>query len=419
VPEFQVQPLGDKYLATLPEWVLEFAHVRDHSDGLAAELTIYRVATGERHWAKLGLASPVARASQIKAVERQGPAPGLAGILDEACFQVTKLARDGAPAVPLQAQPPTTDAWLVPGLIPLGETSILYGDGAAGKSLLALALAVAGCTGEPLTRHERWRVAACRSVLYLDWESRREDHAERLWGLARLHGQGEAVTGIRYRAMTRGLSDELGAVTQDCALTPTDLVIVDSLGAASGAEPEGADAAVRTLNALRTLAPATRLVIAHVSKLGAEMEKGRPKPYGSVYVSNLARSTVLAVAAEQVAPDELTVTYHHTKINRGPRLPARALSFCFDGGEIAVRATDPDLGRAGLSEQIIAALKAGQETVTSLAKDLSVSDGSVRKTLQRLENRGTVIRLSDSVGGRGKETQWGLALRNRDTDTVS
>lgn len=415
MPEIVVQPMGDRYLVTLPDLVLEFAHVRDHSDGLAAELMVYRIATGERHWGKLGLASTVARAAQVKAVERGGPCPGLAGVLDEACYQITQLARGGTPAVPLIAQAPTTDAWLVPGLLPLGETSILYGDGAAGKSLLALAVAVAGCTGEPIGRAERWRVAPCQGVLYLDWESRREDHAERLWGLARLHGMGEPVTGIRYRAMTRGLTEELSAVAQDCARQPTDLVIVDSLGAAAGAEPESADAAVRTLNALRTLAPATRLVIAHVSKAGAEMEKGRPKPYGSVYVSNLARSTVLAVAADPVSDEELTVTYHHTKINRGPRVPARALTFAFDSGEIAIRAVDPDLSRAGWPEQILAALKSGQKTITSLAETLGAKPDVLRTTLNRLEDRNKVVRLVSSSGGGGKESMWGLPLRNRNT----
>ena len=417
MPEILVKPVGDKYLVTLPDVVLEFAHVRDHSDGLAAELTVYRVATGERHWGKLGLASAVARASQVKAVERNGPCPGLAGILDEACFQVTQLARNGRPAVPLVAQPPTADAWFLPGLIPLGETSILYGDGACGKSMLALALAVAGLTSAPLGRSERWRVAPCTSVLYLDWESRQEDHAERLWGLTRLHGDGEEVTGIRYRAMSRGMAEELPAVVQECATLPAhpDLIIVDSLGAASGAEPEGADAAVRTLNALRSLAPATRLVIAHVSKAAAEMDKGRPKPYGSVYVSNLARSTVLAVAGESLEEDRLEVTYYHTKVNRGPKVAPRALRFAFEAGAIAIMPAEADLSRAGLSAQIIDALRGGAQTVTSLAENIGANEGSVKVTLGRLEQAERVLRLVVSDGGKGQKTQWGLPLRNRNT----
>ncbi len=419
MPEVVVTPMGDRYLVTLPEVVLEFAHVRDHSEGLAAELMIYRIATGERHWGKLGLASPVARASQVKAVERGGPCPGLAAILDEACYQVTQLARGGQPSVPLVGEPPRAEAWLVPGLLPLGETSVLYGDGSSGKSLLALALALAGCTGEPLGRSERWRVMPCRGVLYLDWESRRSDHAGRLWGLERLHGTGEAVKGMRYRPMSRALSEEISAIGQDCANAPTDLVIVDSYGAAAGAEPEGADAAVRTFNALRTLAPATCLVIAHVSKAAAELDKGRPKPFGSVYTSNLPRSTVLAIAEEQVAGDELMVTYYHTKNNNGPKLPARALSFAFDGGEINVSAVEPNLNRAGLSEQIRAALTSGSQTATALAKDLGKPANLVRAILGRMEKRNSVLRLVASEGGRGQEAQWGLPLRNRNTETAT
>lgn len=413
MPEVLVQPLGDRYILTLPDFVLEFAHVRDHSEGLAAELMIYRVATGTRHWGKLSLASTVARAGQVKAAERGGPLPGLAEMLDEACYQVTQLVRAGAPTKPLVAQPPSAAAWFLPGLIPAGETSILYGDGAAGKSLLALALGMAGLTGQPIGGAERWRVAPLRGVLYLDWESRQADHAERLWGLERLHGAGEPVVGLRYRPMARGLAEELPALSQEVAREPTDLVIVDSLGAAAGSEPESADAAVRTLNALRTLAPATRLVIAHVSKAAAEQDKGRPKPYGSVYVSNLARSTILAVAAEQVAEDELTVTYHHTKINRGPKQPARALSFAFENGEIAIRQAEPDHARSGLPAQICAALKVGRQTVSSLAESVGSEPVAVRVALNRLANRNIVIRFDASEGGRGKETLWGLALGNR------
>jgi hypothetical protein len=410
-----VQRVGDRFIVSTATVVLEFAHLRDHSEGLAAELAIYRVATGTRHWGRLTLSSTQARAAQVKALERTGPIPGLADLLDEACYQVTRLVRAGLPSAPLVRAMPSPDAWFLPGLFPLGETSILYGDGASAKSLLALALAMAGLTREPLGRSEKWRVAPLDGVLYLDWESRMQDHAERLWGLTRMHGTGEEVKGIRYRAMTRGLADELSAVSQECATEPTDLIIVDSLGAASGAEPEGADAAVRTMNALRTLAPATRLVIAHVSKAAADVDKGTPKPYGSVYVSNLARSTVLAVAADQIDADELLVTYNHSKVNRGPIVSARALRFAFDAGEIAISAVEPDLGRSGLSVQIINALRGGSQTVTTLSEELDVSEGSLRKVLSRLENRDRVIRLVSSDGGRGQKSLWGLRHENRDT----
>jgi hypothetical protein len=405
----------DRFVVSSPDFVLDFDHVRDHSEGLAAELSIFRVATGERHWARLTLASAVSRAGHVRAVvDLSGPAPGLAALLAEACYHVTRLMRAGAPSVPLVGKPSRPDAWLLPGVIPRGVTSVLYGDGASAKSLLALALAMAGLTREPLGRSERWRVAPLEGVLYLDWESSQDDHEARIWGLSRMHGTGAEVKGLYYRAMRRPLTDAMSSIHQECATERRDLVILDSLGAAAGAEPESADAAVRTLNALRTLAPATVLVIAHVSKASAELDKGRPKPYGSVYVSNLARSTLLAVAADTVAEDEITITYHHTKSNKANQ-PTRALTFAFDAGDISVRVAEPDLARAGLSEQILASLRSGHQTQTRIAEDIGRDAGSIGVTLRRLENRNKVVKLVASEGGRGKETQWGLRDRNPNT----
>ena len=59
----------------------------------------------------------------------------------------------------------------------------MFGDGGVGKSYLALALALAGLLARPLSA--RWRVAPLRRVLYLDWESGRDEQQARLWRLTR------------------------------------------------------------------------------------------------------------------------------------------------------------------------------------------------------------------------------------------
>lgn len=411
MPDILVQPMGDRYLVTLPDVVMEFAHVRDHSDGLAAELMVYRVATGERHWARFSLSSTQARAGQVKAVERTGPCPGFAGFLDEACYQITQLARTVGVAVPILAASARNEGitWLVPGLIPIGDTSVLYGDGGSGKSLLALALAMSGLTGAPLAKSERWRVAPLRSVLYLDWESEVEAHHERLRQLQSDHGTGAVVTGLRHLHMARPLSDMVASVCAELAREPTDLVIVDSLAFAGGGEPESAEAAIRTLAAVRQLGQATKLVIAHVSKQSMAAT-GPARPYGSVFVYNGPRSTILATGAEAGEPGNktLTVTYNHEKMNDGPKSPPRALTFCFGDRAINVISGEPDLSKAPVAYQIRQALKTGKASVATIAEKVTSTTDTIRKELSRLEKHGTVLKLVEGGKGKGDETIWGL-----------
>lgn len=403
--------IGDAYFVvwTTPPIALEFAHLRHGSDGLSAEITTTATDTGWVHWARVNLGSSQSRAAYVKALSHGHPSETWPDMIATACLEVARAARVGEPALSVTAEPSPEARWLLPGLIPLGETSVMFGDGGTGKSLWSLALAAAGLTGIPLAGQSRWQVASLTRVLYLDWESLRSDHGARLWGL--LTPLGARTDGILHRSMSRGLAEDIPAIRQIVAREAVDLVIVDSLGAACGAEPEGADAAVRTMNALRSLAPATRLVIAHVSKAAAEASHGPARPYGSVYVANLARS-VIEVRRDETAPEaELVCTYHHRKANLGRLQAARALRWCFeDNGYIRVSSAEPDLSRAHLPAQIIDALAHGALSVTSLADQLGESIGSVRTTLNRLAKRNIVLRVVEGGKGKADETLWGRAL---------
>jgi hypothetical protein len=299
-------------------------------------------------------------------------------------------------------------------MIPLRGTTILYSDGGVGKSMTALAISIASRAGLALAG--RYQVAPSGAVLWLDWEDDYETFAGRLWGLCQPLGLKE-VPGIIHRKMSRSpLTEALPYIKAEVAEFGVELVIVDSLAPASGSEPEGSDAAVRTLDALGSL-PCTRLVLAHVSKQMAEDPSRPARPYGSVFVQNLARSTIEAKKAEAVADDCMTVTYYHRKSNRGGLVRPFALEWMFDpSGAVGVRHAEPDLQTSGLTPRLLGALRYGQQTVAALADELGTPGDTIRKTLHRLENRGTVTRFSDSVGGRGKESLWGLALINRGTN---
>jgi len=56
------------------------------------------------------------------------------------------------------------------------------------------------------------------------------------------------------------------------------------------------------------------------------------------------------------------------------------------------------------------------KTARQLAEELEVTPASAKKTLQRLEKRDNVIRLSGTDGGRGNEQLWARTDRKRDMD---
>lgn len=400
-----LQKIGDSYFVGWGQGIVfEFHHLKDHSDGLSGELSI----TQEgflAHWGRLSLASSIARGGAAKSALESKPGLPWRTMVDESCHRVVTATRLGAPVSPLEAKPPATDKWLVDGLVPVGDTTIVFGDGGSGKSLFALAFGVCALLGVPLGF---WRVGPVQKILYLDWESSRSDHEERLWGLT---GPLSPIPegSILYRPMVRPAAEEASELRALVARHSVDLVICDSLGPACGAEPETAGAATAALNALRSCAPATRLVIAHVSKAEADRTQGHSRPFGSVYVYNLARSVIEAKRGDTTDEREFTLTLTHTKANKGPRRPQTALRWLFDPeGYITIRKGDPEMARAPIATRILAQLRSGAQTAQDIASELGVDDRAVRARLGELAKAHKVQNLTALPGGKGQKNLWGL-----------
>lgn len=411
-----VRPIGSAVWVVAQEQdvTLEFSRITEHRDSLNAEVTVVAQAIGEVGWTRLNLLAARTRQEFARQLGETAPMTEWPGLIEAACKGVVKHLRAGQPPVVLLPEEPAPGAWLVPGLIPRGKVTVVYADGGTGKSLLALALGVAGLSGHALS--PRWAVGPLTRVLYLDWEDDVATHQARLWLLTRYREEPPPGS-ILYRQLHRPLTDHADELQAVVAREAVDLVICDSLAPACGPEPEGADAATRTMMAFRALAPATILCLAHVSKAAVE-STGPSKPFGSVHVANLARSTI-EVRAEEMAGEsrEVLMSLYHRKCNIGPRASASALAFTFepDGGGIVVRGERADTARSSLPEQILDALKAGKLTATVLAEEIGASPHSVRTTLGRMENRNKVVRLTASLGGKNNKTEWGLVDENRNT----
>lgn len=405
-----LKPLGSALFVVWPDVAaLEFSRIAEHTETVTAEVTVVSQPLGEVAWSRLNLLAGQARKGLADACLKTVAEQDWHAIVDRSCKLVLRHLRAGAPPVPLDAKEPApdwvTDRWLVPALIPREQISVLYADGGSGKSWLALALAVSGLLGHPLS--STWSVGALRRVLYLDWESDVADHQERLWRLTA--GLEPVAPGrILYHRLHRPLTDHVDQLRAEVDREGIDLVITDSLGAACGSEPETNDAALRTFGALRAI-PCTHLVLAHVSKAMADAE-GPRRPFGGVYVVNTARSTIEARRVDDGDADSLTVTLHHRKTNAGrlAKLSALTFSWAQDTGYVHVNGGTPDMAGASLPVQILDALKRGAGSATVIAEQIGSPPGTVRSILNRLEKRNKVTRIGDSGHGRSKETQWGL-----------
>jgi hypothetical protein len=164
------------------------------------------------------------------------------------------------------------------------------------------------------------------------------------------------------------------------------------------------------MNALRSLSPASRLVVAHVSKAAAE-GFGPARPFGSVFIRNLARSVWEARPSEDTAGDDLLVALYHQKANGARKHPPIPLRLTFASDRVALHAADladaPDLlARATVAQRITSAVATSPLTTEEIAEHLAVKVSTARKTLERMRKAGRLVNTP------GTDPQkWALASR--------
>lgn len=400
---------GDDFLFSWPQHRVAIGVTRLHETAttVTGEITITQEILGSIHWGSLHLTSTRAREDLTTKLRKHFEGPPWQVMIEKVCRVTVEQYRQGAPTRLLEPAAPRPVRDLMEKLLPVSETTVLTGDGGAGKSTFALAVGLALVTGTALPHGLRPTQRA--NVLYLDYESNEDEHAERLYGLTRGLGI-EYAGGIYYRAMTRPLADEAPALRAEISRLDIGFVICDSLAPACGPEPETADAVIRTMNALRSFAPATRLVPAHVTKLVAG-QKTPARPFGSVFVRNLARSEWELRAAEEEHDDgALTTGLYHRKVNRGRKHLPMSLRFEFDGDVIRLCADDLAdhddlLERTSMAYRLHQELKGGRASSADLAQRLGLSgkEESVKRTLRRWKKSGKVVDFEE-----GKAKLWGL-----------
>lgn len=390
-PEVERVGLGYRARFPLAGIEMQLTRIRESRCEVHGELMVRfsdAVPIFDRHLyaARFNLSSGSTRVSTAKLLNERHKADW-AGLLERFCLAVLQLEREPEPTDEIGSRPAREpERWLLKPLLLKGKTTILYGPGGSWKSTLGAAIAVSLVTGQPVI--PEW-LAAQSPVLILDWEDDAEVWNERVRYIA--IGAGIAPPTIRYRRMSRPLSDQLESLAAEVAEARIGLLLVDSVGLAIGAssEAEGiADGAFRLFAALRQLGT-TNLLIDHVAGADVTNPGTTSKPYGSIYKVNLARSTFEVRRPKEVDGDRAEFLLVQSKTN-GIRVLPQELAIVYGDGVIRFergRVVDPNL-QSGLplKERMARALgENGAMTTEELAREIGVSPASIRTNVGRDE----------------------------------
>jgi hypothetical protein len=301
-----------------------------------------------------------------------------AGIIEDFCARILAAEREGEPAIDLADVPAReTDTYiLVEGFPVLKHHSVvLFGDGGACKSYLALYLA--------------WKmVERGETVMYADWELDAEDHRGRLESIA------GAVRGIKYVRCRLPLREETERLRRIAHEEGATYLICDSVALGCDGPPEAAETAMHYFQALRRIGLGC-LLIAHVTK----GEEGEKKPFGSVFWHNSARATWFVKRSEQAGEENVVhVALFNRKSNLGALRPPLGFEIRFEPDRAVIRRTDPaGIGefaeKMTIAQRMAHALRHGAMTIKELAEMLEVEESAIRTTMSR--RRGLFVRLDD------------------------
>lgn len=299
------------------------------------------------------------------------------GVIEEFCARVLEAEQTGQPAVDLRTfpLPSADDSIQIEGLHLLRRHPVvLFGDGGAAKSYLALYLA--GRLAEQGL-----------AVALFDWELTGEDHHLRL---RRLFPDGEPR--LMYARCQRPLvheMDRLRRIVQDHGI---DYALFDSVAYACEGAPESAEAANRYFRCVRQVGVGS-LQIAHITK----GENADQRPFGSAFWHNSARSTwYVQKSNESPNGDLLEIGLFNRKQNLGKLRPPLGYRITFGEHQTAFRRMDvadsPDLaGKLTIRQRMTALLRKGAMTPAEIAEEIEAKPDTIERTARRYPQQFVVI----------------------------
>ena len=252
----------------------------------------------------------------------------LSQILEDLRNIIVDATRNFEDAVKLKDVPVSMDgiSWKINNLLIDGGITVIYADGASGKSYLSLFLAV--LCQESYANDEHKLVVKPGNSLFIDWETEADKIAMRERKI--INGLGiENPKSCHYLRARLPLLDEIDNIQDQIEANDIDLIVIDSMGYAMSGELEkqpDVSEFFRNLNRIRRNdgREITKLLISHVTKKG--------ELFGSAYVRNSARLVweIQKDDAQGFGTNSIDITLFCEKVNDVSEQPPQSWRMEFE-----------------------------------------------------------------------------------------
>jgi hypothetical protein len=294
-------------------------------------------------------------------------------------------------------EPPPREFFLE-GLIPKGFCTLLFGNGGTGKSYIAthlgMTIALGKDYGDRKTRQSK--------VVYVDEELDEVEFVRRAYMLARGMGLDRPPEGLYYYKLGGSLTDSKVRENLQRALKASgaQFFILDSMTMATyGADPTLAPDIIALMKYLESLG--TWLCLDHVAKPKENINQGTQSPFGTVFKTNTARSSIQLMKA-----DGGGLSLVHKKTNFSALQPAFHLNLEFNADNVRVRfveGTDPSMAgidqHLGAPEQVYFALAdLGKDGGTAADIEQALKTANATMALKTVQNHLTRLHKAGRIG---------------------